>query len=208
MTKFIFVACALLFSLFGGAAVAQEFNPEDTLTGFYACQARYAHEAADVREEAAGCVQHYSAVSEIAGSPSQIADIEHTNSSWNQHVTYKSDVAHYYIGDFWTVPQDLYGDCEDYALGKKVDLEADGIPSGALRLAIVKIDGKYPHAVLLVFTHEKTYILDSPLDVNDRGHADEKLRTMGAAPDYQFIAVQDQNGVWRDPTDRRLALNN
>lgn len=120
-----------------------------------------------------------------------------------------------HVGDYWTVPTDGYSDCGDYALTKRADLEKAGMLSGALRIAIVKIreDAVFgpmmvQHAILLVETNDKTYILNSPFDTDNRGHADEKLRTLGNAQDYQLVAVQDQNDIWRDPTDRRLALNN
>lgn len=204
MNRILFLLACVLLSSLGGGAVAQEFNPYGMLSGFYACQAR----------QETICMPQYSAASQITGSSSELALIERVDGQVNRSIRYESDLQHYHVGDYWTVPTDGYGDCEDYMLAKKAALEKAGFPSGALRPAIVLVSETIPegtvivpHAVLLVVTSRGTYILDSPIDIDEPGHADE-LRTMQDARDYQFITVQDQNGRWKDPRDRQLALNN
>ena len=45
---------------------------------------------------------------------------------------------HYGIADYWTLPTDGKGDCEDYALLKRHELIRLGWPSSALLMTIVK----------------------------------------------------------------------
>lgn len=83
------------------------------------------------------------------------------NQVWNAAVKPMEDAAHYGRVDYWTIPEDGYGDCEDYALGKRKSLIERGIPASALTLALVqKADGP-PHAVLTVRTNMGDYVLDN-----------------------------------------------
>lgn len=67
-------------------------------------------------------------------------------------------------GDTWRVA-DTEGDCEDYALAKRVRLEGYGWPRGALRMAILyfrTVQRKWEcHAVLAVVTDHGPWILDN-----------------------------------------------
>ena len=47
------------------------------------------------------------------------------------------DQRHYGRAEYWNIPTDGYGDCEDYALTKRRDLIAAGFPAQALRIAVV-----------------------------------------------------------------------
>ncbi len=87
------------------------------------------------------------------------------------------------------------GDCEDYALQKRADLLAQGWPSAALRLAIVRTRHDVPHVVLLVRIGAVDYALDNlharilPWDETD----------------YSFLMLQDHTDprAWHDLSDMR-----
>lgn len=53
------------------------------------------------------------------------------------------------------------GDCKDYAMNKRAELIARGIPAGALRLAIGFTARGQGHAVLVVRTTAGDYVLDN-----------------------------------------------
>lgn len=56
------------------------------------------------------------------------------------------------------------GDCKDYAMNKRVQLIARGVPAGALRLAIGLTAQGQGHAVLIVRTTAGDYVLDNLTD--------------------------------------------
>ena len=86
------------------------------------------------------------------------------NQSVNQAIWPQSDKAHYGRAEYWTIPTDGFGDCEDYALTKRKDLLASGIGSSALRLAVVDTPRNGRHAVLTVATDKGDFVLDNLTD--------------------------------------------
>ncbi len=83
------------------------------------------------------------------------------NDAWNTAIKPMDDDAHYGRADYWTIPADGYGDCEDYALGKRQSLVERAIPASALSIALVHTRKGVPHAVLTVRTDHGDYVLDS-----------------------------------------------
>lgn len=83
------------------------------------------------------------------------------NDAWNSAVKPMDDDVHYGRADYWTIPIDGYGDCEDYVLGKRHTLMEQGIPAGALSIALVRTREGLPHAVLIVHADTGDYVLDS-----------------------------------------------
>nr|WP_316656228.1 transglutaminase-like cysteine peptidase [uncultured Gellertiella sp.] len=63
-------------------------------------------------------------------------------------------------GDVWSLNPGA-GDCEDYALTKRSRLIHAGIPSGALRIAVVRTRSGEGHAVLFVKTSAGDFVLDN-----------------------------------------------
>lgn len=67
--------------------------------------------------------------------------------------------------DYWATPVEFMkrgGDCEDFAIAKYAALRSLGVPEERMRLAIVQDTLKnIPHAVLVVYTDEGTYLLDN-----------------------------------------------
>ncbi|MDE1939169.1 MAG: transglutaminase-like cysteine peptidase [Alphaproteobacteria bacterium] len=83
------------------------------------------------------------------------------NTAWNTAVKPEEDAAHYGRVDYWTIPTDGYGDCEDYALAKRKSLADLGLPLGALRIALARTEDGTAHAVLDVVTDRGDYVLDN-----------------------------------------------
>lgn len=66
-------------------------------------------------------------------------------------------------GDRWTAGRKS-GDCEDFALTKRRDLLALGIPGSALRMAVALTPSGEGHAVLVVSTNDGDVVLDNRFD--------------------------------------------
>lgn len=86
------------------------------------------------------------------------------NGRINAAIWPEDDERHYGRGEFWTIPTDGYGDCEDYALTKRKALVEAGLPERALRIGIVVTPRDARHAVLTVATDKGDYVLDSLSD--------------------------------------------
>lgn len=85
------------------------------------------------------------------------------NQQVNRSIRAVSDPAHYGQADYWALQsgQDQSGDCEDYALTKRHQLIAAGLPSDALTFAIVRTSWGELHAVLILATDEGDMVLDN-----------------------------------------------
>jgi predicted transglutaminase-like cysteine proteinase len=86
------------------------------------------------------------------------------NISVNKSLWPTTDLAHYGRTEYWTIPVDGYGDCEDYALTKRRDLLRAGLASSVLRLAVVDSTKTGRHAVLAVSTEKGDFVLDNLTD--------------------------------------------
>jgi predicted transglutaminase-like cysteine proteinase len=87
--------------------------------------------------------------------------LEDVNAQINRAVKFEDDKEHYGRAEFWTIPTDGYGDCEDYALAKRKALIDAGLPEKALRVAVVRTWKGEGHAVLTVSTDHGDYVLDN-----------------------------------------------
>jgi predicted transglutaminase-like cysteine proteinase len=110
------------------------------------------------------------------------------NHAVNTAVTPEDDKTHYGVDDYWTIPTDGRGDCEDYALTKRRDLLAAGLPASVLRLAVVYSIKTALHAVLTVATDKGDLVLDNA----------SNAIVVWNATDYTWIMVQDNANplVW------------
>lgn len=70
-----------------------------------------------------------------------------------------SDQDNYGKRDYWTLPRNGKGDCEDYVLLKRAKLMSRGISPS--QLLITMVQGSEPHIVLTVRTDHGDYILDN-----------------------------------------------
>jgi predicted transglutaminase-like cysteine proteinase len=87
--------------------------------------------------------------------------LKQVNAAVNASIWAEDDQAHYGRAEYWTIPTDGYGDCEDYALAKRKQLIGVGFPEPALRIAIVITPREARHAVLTVATDKGDYVLDN-----------------------------------------------
>lgn len=89
------------------------------------------------------------------------AELIAVNNSVNTRIIPMTDMKQYGREDYWAYPDTGYGDCEDYALEKRRELMAKGVPSGDLLLTVVRQANGDGHAVLTVHTSLGDYILDN-----------------------------------------------
>ena len=128
------------------------------------------------------CLAHPAQPDRIALTGEVWAMLGKVNSIVNAAIQPEADQAHYGVADFWTVPVDGAGDCEDYVLAKRRMLVLLGLPEPALRITVVLDRGVVRHAVLTVATDQGDYVLDSLKD--------DILTTDKA--DYVWVERQDR----------------
>ena len=87
--------------------------------------------------------------------------LNQVNASVNDAIWPEDDQRHYGRAEYWNIPTDGLGDCEDYALTKREQLAAAGYPLSALRIAIVVTRQGERHAVLTVATDRGDLVLDN-----------------------------------------------
>jgi predicted transglutaminase-like cysteine proteinase len=112
--------------------------------------------------------------------------LQEVNQSVNRAIRPMDDERHYGRKEYWNIPSDGYGDCEDYALTKRSALIAAGFPQPALRVAIVVTPRSERHAVLTVTTDRGDYVLDNLKDT---------ILSWDQAG-YRWIERQDANNAW------------
>ena len=100
----------------------------------------------------------------IVLTPATWEMLNKVNLATNESLWPEDDQRHYGRAEFWTIPADGYGDCEDSALTKRKALIADGLPEAALRIAVVITPDHERHAVLSVVTDRGDYVLDNLKD--------------------------------------------
>lgn len=97
-------------------------------------------------------------------TPQLWAALNRVNQDVNDSIWPEDDMRHYGRAEYWTIPTDGYGDCEDYALTKRADLIALSYSPRALRMAVVITPDGSRHAVLTVTTDQGDYVLDNMRD--------------------------------------------
>jgi predicted transglutaminase-like cysteine proteinase len=90
--------------------------------------------------------------------------LDHINTDVNWAIRPEDDEAHYGRPEYWTIPSDGFGDCEDYALTKRRALLEAGFPLRALRIAIVISAQSGRHAVLTLVSDRGEFVLDNLTD--------------------------------------------
>jgi len=83
------------------------------------------------------------------------------NSRANRIIRPVSDMQQYRTPEYWALPTQHGGDCEDYALYKKRELIRLGIPPEQLLIAAVLDKQRRIHAVLVVRTGSQDLVLDN-----------------------------------------------
>ncbi len=93
--------------------------------------------------------------------------LQRVNARVNGRLSYASDMAVHDQLDVWSTPLSRpflgrpAGDCEDYALEKRLALRAAGVPQEALSIAVALLPDLTWHAVLIVSTDRGDYVLDN-----------------------------------------------
>jgi predicted transglutaminase-like cysteine proteinase len=141
------------------------------------------------------CERHSADCGDEAGAP---RDIQLTAAAWreiarvngfvNKTVAPVSDKDHWGAIESWDYPEDLQGDCEDYALLKRRLLIAAGFPREALLLTIVKEANGEGHSVLTLRTDRGDYVLDNLAN---------EVKPWTKTP-YRFVKRQSQENqnIW------------
>jgi predicted transglutaminase-like cysteine proteinase len=109
------------------------------------------------------------------------------NERVNATIKPMSDRRHWGVLDRWDLPDDGYGDCEDYQLLKRKLLAKEGLPRRAMRMTVVIDEWNEGHAVLTIRTDRGDFILDNRTDAVLPWHA----------TGYAFIKREgDGGGAW------------
>jgi predicted transglutaminase-like cysteine proteinase len=116
------------------------------------------------------------------------AEIITVNNSINTRIKPKTDLENNGVEDYWTVVDNGFGDCEDYALEKRRELMSEGVPAGDLLMTVVRLPNGDGHAVLTVRTSLGEFILDN---------LESKVLSF-ADTDYTYLKRQstENSGVW------------
>lgn len=122
----------------------------------------------------------------IAMTPAVWQTLDTINRNVNNAMWPEDDMRHYGRAEYWTIPTDGYGDCEDYALTKRKALADAGLSAAALRIAVVIAPDQGRHAVLTVVTDQGDYVLDNLRD--------------------NIVAWDQSNYVWIERQDPTKAL--
>lgn len=167
----------------------QIINPSPYMRTYGSVQGPYGLDAfctANPHECAFGSVS----AARFNASPSRLSELDQINRQVNRTIAPVSDLDHYGVADYWTLPKDGKGDCEDYALLKRHKLVALGWPANALLMTVVRDENGDGHAVLTARTAQGDFILDNKVD---------EIRLWTQTP-YQYLMRQSSSDarVWLD----------
>jgi predicted transglutaminase-like cysteine proteinase len=138
---------------------------------------------------------------ECRGGATQPRDIVITQTAWKDLVRvnrWVNDMDHWGVIEKWSLPDDGYGDCEDYVLLKRKMLIEAGWPREALLITVVRDKKGDGHAVLTVKTDKGEYVLDNQ---------NENVLAW-TETGYRFVKRQSQSdpNVWVSLGDNRPAV--
>ncbi len=83
------------------------------------------------------------------------------NREVNNAIEPVSDMEHYGVEEYWAIPTDGKGDCEDYVLMKRQKLIQAGFPRESALITVVRDKKNEGHAVLIVKTDRGDFVLDN-----------------------------------------------
>lgn len=83
------------------------------------------------------------------------------NRQVNAAIRPAEDIVVYGRANYWSLPKDGRGDCEDYAMAKTKALLDAGFPASRMSVSVVLDRGGNNHAVLLVRIADSDYVLDN-----------------------------------------------
>jgi len=145
-------------------------------------------------ENPSECLPH-SAVQGFVESAQKLRQLDEINLLVNRMIVPATDIEHYGIEDYWTIPTDGKGDCEDYALMKRHILITMGWPTSALLMTVVRLENGEGHAVLTARTNYGDLILDN--------RSNEVLPWYQTAYSFKMRQSSYDPKIWLDldPTD-------
>jgi predicted transglutaminase-like cysteine proteinase len=89
------------------------------------------------------------------------SDLVKVNNWVNESIKAVTNIEHWGVVERWSMGEDGYGDCEDYALLKRRMLMQAGWPREALLMTVVRDKKNDGHAVLTVKTNQGEFVLDN-----------------------------------------------
>lgn len=95
------------------------------------------------------------------GSPESLAELDLVNRLVNQAIEPVTDEDQYGVDEYWTIPTNGKGDCEEYVLVKRRMLIDRGWSPASLLITVVIDEKGAGHAVLTARTSTGDYILDN-----------------------------------------------
>lgn len=99
-------------------------------------------------------------ISQVEMTRVLMAQLMSVNRRVNRAITPKEDDPNIMGGNVWRLAP-AEGDCKDYAITKRHELIQQGLPTGALRLAVVHTPTGEGHMVLVVTTSSGDLVLDN-----------------------------------------------
>lgn len=112
----------------------------------------------------AECAIDRNEASVVSLTPKLWQTITTVNRQVNTSVRPMTDQDHWGVADRWDIPDDGYGDCEDYQLLKRKILVESGLPRRAMRMTVVIDEKNEGHAVLMLRTDRGDFVLDNKTD--------------------------------------------
>jgi predicted transglutaminase-like cysteine proteinase len=150
------------------------------------------------REYKSECRNENTEARDVVLSQTAWNDLVKINRWVNEHIKPLTDMDHWNVVEKWDLPNDGYGDCEDYVLLKRKMLIEAGWPRQALLITVVRDKKGDGHAVLTVKTDKGEYVLDN--------QAEEVLHWTDSG--YRFVKRQSQlnEQTWVSLGDVRPAI--
>jgi predicted transglutaminase-like cysteine proteinase len=134
----------------------------------------------------------------MAMTPAQWNTLYQVNTGINGSIKPMSDEELYGVKEHWTYPVSA-GDCEDYLLLKKRELEKQGFHAGSLLITVVLDEKNEGHAVLTVATEAGDYILDNRrndiLLWNETGYTFLKRQSARDAKKWMALTATKSEGT-------------
>jgi predicted transglutaminase-like cysteine proteinase len=101
----------------------------------------------------------------FSATPEHLAELDAINRAVNSSIEPATDMELYGVEEYWTLPANSKGDCEDYALLKRHLLIKRGWPISSLLMTVVRDEKGEGHAILTARTAQGDFILDNKVAI-------------------------------------------
>jgi predicted transglutaminase-like cysteine proteinase len=109
----------------------------------------------------AECVSAPAADGRFNADAERMAELDAVNRHVNETIQPVTDMDNYGVPEWWALPANGRGDCEDFALLKRQILIKKGWPVGSMLMTVVRDEKGEGHAVLTARTVQGDFILDN-----------------------------------------------